>query len=74
MPDATVPSGQRTVFRDGLVFDGSGTPPGSADVVVRRQSIESVRAGGGTEVLPGDQVIERARPGAVRQALRLHAA
>jgi hypothetical protein len=27
MPDASVPSGQRTVFRDGMVLDGSGAPP-----------------------------------------------
>jgi imidazolonepropionase-like amidohydrolase len=58
MPDATAPSGQRILFRDGIVFDGSGTPPVPADVVVRGPVIESVRIGGGTEVLPGDQVVD----------------
>jgi imidazolonepropionase-like amidohydrolase len=58
MPDASVPSGQRTVFRDGIVFDGSGAPPVPADVVVRGSVIESVRVGGGTEVLPNDSVVD----------------
>ena len=58
MPDAPVPSGQRTVFRGGIVFDGSGAAPKPADVVVRGAVIESVRAGGGTEVLPNDSVVD----------------
>ena len=58
MPDAPVPSGQRTVFRGGIVFDGSGSAPKPADVVVRGAVIESVRAGGGTEVLPNDSVVD----------------
>jgi N-acyl-D-aspartate/D-glutamate deacylase len=58
MPDASVPSGQRTVFRDGVVFDGSGAAPVPADVVVRGSVIESVRVGGGTEVLPNDSVVD----------------
>jgi imidazolonepropionase-like amidohydrolase len=58
MPDASAPSGQRTVFRDGIVFDGSGAPPVPADVVVRGSVIESVRVGGGTEVLPNDSVVD----------------
>jgi imidazolonepropionase-like amidohydrolase len=49
---------QRVVFTNGAVFDGSGTPPVPADVVVRGSVIESVRVGGGTEVLPGDQVVD----------------
>jgi imidazolonepropionase-like amidohydrolase len=58
MPDASVPSGQRTVFRGGIVFDGSGAAPVPADVVVRGSVIESVRVGGGTEVLPNDSVVD----------------
>src|ERR1700733_6511208 len=58
MPEASAPSGQRTVFRDGIVFDGSGAPPVPADVVVRGSVIESVRVGGGTEVLPNDSVVD----------------
>jgi imidazolonepropionase-like amidohydrolase len=58
MPDASAPSGQRTVFRDGIVFDGSGAPPVPGDVVVRGSVIESVRVGGGTEVLPNDSVVD----------------
>ena len=49
---------QRVVFSNGAVFDGSGAPPGPADVVVRGAEIESVRVGGGTEVRPGDQVVD----------------
>jgi imidazolonepropionase-like amidohydrolase len=58
MPDASAPSGQRTVFRDGIVFDGSGAPPVPGDVVVRGSVIESVRAGGGTEIQPNDSVVD----------------
>src|ERR1700733_7010440 len=58
MPDASGPSGQRTVFPDGIVFAGSGAPPVPADVVVRGSVIESVRVGGGTEVLPNDSVVD----------------
>jgi len=58
MPDASAPSGQRTVFRDGIVFDGSGAPPVLGDVVVRGSVIESVRAGGGTEIQPNDSVVD----------------
>src|SRR5580692_7199374 len=61
MPDAPVPSqspGQRTLFVNGTVFDGSGAPPVPADVVLRGSVIESVKVGGGTEVLPGDQVVD----------------
>ena len=58
MPDASAASGQRTVFRDGIVFDGSGAAPVSADVVVRGAVIESVLVGGGTEVLPNDSVVD----------------
>jgi imidazolonepropionase-like amidohydrolase len=49
---------ERIVLRNGAVFDGSGAPPVPADIVVRDAVIESVKAGGGTEVLPGDQVID----------------
>jgi imidazolonepropionase-like amidohydrolase len=48
----------RTLFLNGSVFDGSGTPPVPADVVVRGSVIESVRAGGGTAAEPGDVVID----------------
>jgi imidazolonepropionase-like amidohydrolase len=58
MTDAPVPSGQRTVLRGGIVFDGSGAAPKPADVVVRGAVIESVRTGGGTEVLPNDSVVD----------------
>jgi imidazolonepropionase-like amidohydrolase len=58
MPDASAPSGQRTVFRDGIVFDGSGARPVPGDVVVRGSVIESVLVGGGTEVLPNDSVVD----------------
>jgi imidazolonepropionase-like amidohydrolase len=58
MSDVTVPSDQRILFRGGLVFDGSGAPPVPGDVVVRGGTIESVRVGGGTEALPGDQVVD----------------
>jgi imidazolonepropionase-like amidohydrolase len=58
MPDASAASGQRTVFRDGIVFDGSGAAPVPADVVVRGAVIESVLVGGGTEVLPNDSVVD----------------
>ena len=50
--------GQRIVFVNGTVFDGSGAPPVPADVVVRGEVIESVKVGGGTETQPGDQVVD----------------
>jgi imidazolonepropionase-like amidohydrolase len=61
MSDASGPAaspGQRILFVNGTVFDGSGAPPVPADVVVRGSAIESVRVGGGTEVLPNDQVVD----------------
>jgi N-acyl-D-aspartate/D-glutamate deacylase len=42
MPGASAPLGHRTVFRDGIVFDGSGAAPVPADAVVRCAVIESV--------------------------------
>jgi len=48
----------RIVFVNGQVFDGTGAPAAPADVVVRGDRIESVRAGGGTPVEPGDQVVD----------------
>jgi hypothetical protein len=36
-------SENRTLFTGGQVFDGTGTPPGPADVVVRGDRIESGR-------------------------------
>ncbi|WP_019927756.1 amidohydrolase family protein [Nocardia sp. BMG111209] len=48
----------RLLFRNGLVFDGSGTPPAPGDVVVRGNTIESVRVGGGTVAEPGDVVVD----------------
>jgi imidazolonepropionase-like amidohydrolase len=50
-------SEHRILFTGGQVFDGTGTPPVPADVVVRGDRIESVRPGGGTEAEPGDRVI-----------------
>src|SRR5580692_9647171 len=57
-PEFDGPAGQRTLFVNGTVFDGSGAAPVPADVVVRGSVIESVRPGGGTERLPGDQVVD----------------
>src|SRR5580692_1927809 len=57
-PEFPGPAGQRVLFTGGTVFDGSGAPPVPADVVVRGGVIESVRPGGGTERLPGDQVVD----------------
>jgi len=51
-------SENRVLFTGGQVFDGIGTPPVPADVVVRGDRIESVRPGGGTEAEPGDRVID----------------
>ena len=50
----------RILFVNGQVFDGTGTPPVPADVVVRGDRIESVhpRPGGSNEAEPGDQVID----------------
>ncbi len=52
----------RILFVNGQVFDGTGTPPAPADVVVRGDRIESVRPrpGGGTtmDTEPGDQVVD----------------
>ncbi|MFY9928126.1 MAG: amidohydrolase family protein, partial [Streptosporangiaceae bacterium] len=50
----------RILFTGGQVFDGTGTPPVPADVVVRGNRIESVRPGGGatTDPEPGDQVVD----------------
>ena len=43
----------RILFTGGQVFDGTGTPPVPADLVVRGDRIESVRLrpGGGTEAV-----------------------
>jgi N-acyl-D-aspartate/D-glutamate deacylase len=51
-------SQNRILFTGGQVFDGTGAPPVPADVVVRGDRIESVRAGGGTPVEVGDQVVD----------------
>ena len=48
----------RILFVNGQVFDGTGAPAVPADVVVRGDRIESVRPGGGTEIEPGDQVVD----------------
>ena len=48
----------RILFVNGQVFDGTGAPAVPADLVVRGDRIESVRAGGGTEIEPGDQVVD----------------
>jgi len=50
----------RILFVNGQVFDGAGTPPAPADVVVRGDRIESVRPrpGGDMAAEPGDQVVD----------------
>jgi imidazolonepropionase-like amidohydrolase len=48
----------RILFVNGQVFDGTGAPAVPADVVVLGDRIERVRAGGGTEIEPGDQVVD----------------
>jgi imidazolonepropionase-like amidohydrolase len=48
----------RIIFTGGQVFDGTGTPPVPADVVIRGDRVESVRPGGGTAPEPGDQVVD----------------
>src|SRR6266702_7722304 len=48
----------RILFVNGQVFDGTGAPAVSADVVVHGARIESVRPGGGTAIEPGDQVVD----------------
>ena len=48
----------RILFTGGQVFDGTGTPPVPADVVVRGNRIQGVRPGGGTTAEPGDQVVD----------------
>ncbi len=51
-------SENRILFVNGHVFDGTGSPTAPADVVVRGGRIESVRAGGGTVIEAGDQVVD----------------
>jgi imidazolonepropionase-like amidohydrolase len=51
-------SENRIVFVNGQVFDGTGTAPVPADVVVRGDRIESVRPGGGSAIEAGDQVVD----------------
>ena len=46
------------VFVNGQVFDGTGAPAAPGDVVVRGDRIESVRPGGGTQIEPGDRVVD----------------
>jgi imidazolonepropionase-like amidohydrolase len=48
----------RILFTGGRVFDGTGAPAVPADVVVRGDRIESVRAGGGSAIEAGDQVVD----------------
>ena len=48
----------RILFVNGQVFDGTGSPAVPADVVVRGDRIDSVRAGGGTAIRAGDQVVD----------------
>jgi N-acyl-D-aspartate/D-glutamate deacylase len=49
---------RRTVFRGGLVFDGTGSPPAAGDVVVEDGRIVDVGSG-----LDGDiRSTSRARP------------
>src|ERR1700728_2426506 len=57
-PDTLGPAGQRTLFVNGTVFDGSGAPSVPADVGGRGSGIESVTARSGAETLPGDQVVD----------------
>jgi imidazolonepropionase-like amidohydrolase len=51
-------SQNRILFVNGQVFDGTGAPASPADVIVRGDHIESVRAGGGTPAEAGDQVVD----------------
>src|SRR3984893_9963000 len=48
----------RIVFVNGQVFDGTGAPAAPGDVVIRGDRIESVRPGGGTQIEPGDRVVD----------------
>jgi len=48
----------RIIFTGGQVFDGTGSPPVPADVVVSGDRVESVRPGGETAAGSGDQVID----------------
>ena len=48
----------RVLFVNGLVFDGTGAPAVPADVIVRGNRIEAVRAGGGTEAGEDDRVVD----------------
>jgi cytosine/adenosine deaminase-related metal-dependent hydrolase len=50
----------RIIFTGGQVFDGTGSPPVPADVVVRGDRVERVRPGGAAPVAPepGDQVVD----------------
>ena len=51
-------SENRIIFVNGQVFDGTGTLPVPADVVVQGDRIESVRPGGGSAIEAGDQVVD----------------
>ncbi|MFG2946385.1 amidohydrolase family protein [Streptomyces adustus] len=51
-------STQRVLFVNGAVFDGSGEPAFTADVVVEGDTIQAVVAGGGVAAQPGDQVVD----------------
>ena len=48
----------RIIFTGGQVFDGTGSPPVPADVIIRDERVERVCPGGGTEPGPGDQVVD----------------
>jgi cytosine/adenosine deaminase-related metal-dependent hydrolase len=51
-------SQNRILFVNGQVFDGSGAPASPADIIVRGDRIESVRADDGTPAEAGDQVVD----------------
>jgi imidazolonepropionase-like amidohydrolase len=51
-------SENRILLVNGHVFDGTGSPAVPADVVIRGDLIESVRASGGTAIGAGDQVVD----------------
>jgi imidazolonepropionase-like amidohydrolase len=49
---------RRTVFANGLIFDGTGSSPVPGEVVVRGDRIESVSIGTAIERSPDDRVVE----------------
>jgi N-acyl-D-aspartate/D-glutamate deacylase len=46
----------RTVFTNGLVFDGSGTPPAPGEVTLDGDRVVAVTTGWPTEVIVRDKI------------------